>query len=162
MDFIATGTRGNYNHHQHRLKAGGEEKMETMTETPVDLTRNAVIKRIKTALKNRSGKSWSVTGGSGTAYGWITIDALPAQRTCHNALPAGAVGNPRDYIEVDTGAPGGYMTVADRQELAQLLGLKDPVHCQGKSIMSSHDAYREYIDRAEGRVPAKIAEAYWD
>jgi hypothetical protein len=39
------------------------------------------IKRIKTALKQRSGKEWSVTNSRGTAYGWLTIDAPPKRRT---------------------------------------------------------------------------------
>jgi hypothetical protein len=43
--------------------------------------RDAAIKRIKTALQRRSGKTWSVTGGRGTAWGWITIDAPPRRRT---------------------------------------------------------------------------------
>jgi hypothetical protein len=50
------------------------------TET-TDLSRNVVCKRIKVALKKRSGKDWSVTGGKGTAWGWINIDAPPARRT---------------------------------------------------------------------------------
>lgn len=133
-----------------------------ITET-IDLTRNTVTKRIKAALQRRSGKAWSVTGGTGTAYGWLLINAVPARCTCHAVLKPGAISTwPADYIEVDTGEPGGYMTLADRQELAALLGLNKPVHCQGESVMSSNDAYREYIDRAEGRVPAKIAKAYWD
>ena len=129
----------------------------------IDLTRNTVIKRIKTALQRRSGKAWSVTGGTGTAYGWLLINAVPARCTCHAVLKPGAISTrPADYEEIDTGVPGGYMTIADRRELAALLGLNEPVHCQGESVMSSHNAYREYIDRAEGRVPGKIAEAYWD
>ena len=43
--------------------------------------RDTTIKRIKTALQQRSGKTWSVTGGRGTAWGWITIDAPPRRRT---------------------------------------------------------------------------------
>lgn len=43
------------------------------------MDRNETIKRIKDALKRRSGKPWSVTGGRGTAWGWITIDAPPAR-----------------------------------------------------------------------------------
>ena len=46
-----------------------------------DLTRDQAIKRIRDALKLRSGKPWSVTGGTGTAWGWIRIDAPPARRT---------------------------------------------------------------------------------
>ena len=53
------------------------------------------------------------------------------------------------------------MLKADRVELGNLLGL-DEVHIQGKSIPSSTDYYREYIDRANGMVSAKIAEQYWD
>ena len=75
---------------------------------PLHLDRNEAIKRIKAALKARSGKSWSVTGGKGTAWGWIKIDTTPGtkgctskrtvsvaitsrrrSRTCHNPSPAG-------------------------------------------------------------------------
>jgi hypothetical protein len=49
------------------------------------MTRNEVIKVIKAALKRRSGKEWSVTGGKGTAYGWLTIDAPPKRRTWRDA-----------------------------------------------------------------------------
>jgi hypothetical protein len=49
------------------------------TATYID--RDAAIKRIRAALKFRSGKDWSVTGGKGTAYGWIKIDAPPRRRT---------------------------------------------------------------------------------
>lgn len=41
------------------------------------MTRNEVISEIKAALKRRSRKSWSVTGGRGTVYGWIRISAPP-------------------------------------------------------------------------------------
>lgn len=134
-----------------------------MSVNEIDLTRNAVIKRIKTALQRRSGKAWSVTGGRGTAYGWITIDAPPARRTAHAVLKPGAtMTRPEDYMTIDTGEPGGHITLKDRIELARLLGEPDTMHLQGVSIMSSHDAYREYIDRAEGRTPSKIAEPYWD
>lgn len=128
----------------------------------IDTNRNAVIARIKAALQRRSGKPWSVTGGRGTAYGWITIDAPPKRRTAHAVLKEGAVTTwPEDYMDIDTGEPNGHMTLKDRLELAQLLGLPG-AHFQGISIMASNDAYREYVDRAEGRTPSKIAEPYWD
>jgi hypothetical protein len=44
-------------------------------------TRNETIKAIKTSLQARSGKPWSVTGGRGTAYGWLKIDAPPKRQT---------------------------------------------------------------------------------
>lgn len=47
------------------------------------MDRNETIKAIKTALQKCSGKTWSVTGGRGTAWGWLTIDAPPARRTWH-------------------------------------------------------------------------------
>jgi hypothetical protein len=47
----------------------------------MSIDRNDAIKRIKSALKKRSGKDWSVTGGKGTAWGWIEIDAPPRRRT---------------------------------------------------------------------------------
>jgi hypothetical protein len=47
----------------------------------MNIDRNEAIKRIKTALQKRSGKQWSVTGGRGTAWGWVEIDAPPKRRT---------------------------------------------------------------------------------
>ena len=105
----------------------------TTTET-VDLSRNAVTKRIRQALRRRSGKSWSVSGGSGTAYGWIRIKATA----------------------------GRDLALAEQMELAELLGLSRPCHFQGEDIPSGHDYYREYIARAEGREPAVTGKAYWD
>lgn len=122
------------------------------------------IKRIKAALYRRSGKTWSVTGGKGTAWGWITIDAPPGRRTWSNRLKADAspAQLPEDYEEYDCGEPGRTTSPEDRAELGRLLGLDGPAHHQGVSIPSSNAHYREYIDRAEGKAPAEIAEAYWD
>jgi hypothetical protein len=125
------------------------------------MDRNETIATIRKALKRRSGKAWSVTGGRGTAWGWIEIDAPPAQRTGHYVKDADAPDLPESYRLVDTGEPGGYMTPARRDELADLLGL-DRVHFQGVKIPAS-DAYRqEYVDRAEGRTPTRFGEQYWD
>lgn len=125
--------------------------------------RDQTIKRIKSALEKRSGKKWSVTGGRGTDWGWLMIDAPPARRTWGHRLKANASPAQlfEDYEEYDTGEPGGHTSPAERAELAKLLGL-DSVHHQGVSIPASNAHYQEYIDRAEGRTPAKLAEAYWD
>ena len=124
--------------------------------------RDATIKEIRNALKRRSGKPWSVTGGRGTAWGWITIDAPPQRRTMRHRVKAGAVGMaPGDYEEYDSGQPGGNMTLTERQQLAQLLGL-ERVHFQGQSIPSSFDYYQEYIDRANGHTPSVYGKQYWD
>ena len=124
--------------------------------------RDEAIREIRAALRRRSGKAWSVTGGHGTAWGWITIQALPARRTWGYRLKEGALNDwPESWEGYDTGQPGRSMTSADRKELAGLLGLED-VHEQGVGISSSNDDYQEHIDRANGRVPSVIAKPYWD
>lgn len=124
--------------------------------------RDETIAAIKAALRRRSRKTWSVTGGRGTAWGWITIDAPPARRTWSHRLKAGAVtNNPADYEEYDSGTPGGHMGPADREALADLLGLES-VHQQGESIPASSDHYSEYTQRAQTGKCEKVALAYWD
>lgn len=107
-----------------------------MTDTTYPAGRDETIKAIRQALRKRSGKAWSVTGGRGTAWGWIRITAPPARSTGYGA-----------------------MNDTDRAELSALLG-KD-VHHQGESIPSSSDYYREAIDRANGRTPTVIGQPYW-
>jgi hypothetical protein len=83
--------------------------------------RDEAIQRIKAALKRRSGKVWSVRGGSGTAWGWITVDAPPARRTWSHRLKSGAVADrPEDYEEYDTGIPENSMSPTERAELGNL------------------------------------------
>ena len=126
------------------------------------MTRDEAIQAIRSALQKRSGKAWSVTGGRGTAWGWIRVDAPPARRTMRERLKADAIGTrPEDYEMFDSHQPGGSATPEDRAELASLLGL-ETVHHQGVSIPASDDYRREYVDRAEGRTPSVIAQPYWD
>lgn len=103
--------------------------------------RDTAIKRIRKALKDRSGKSWSVTGGRGTAWGWIRISSPPKRRE-------------REY----------YMSEDDQKELAELLGFeyRPGVNHQGISIAASGDYRREYVARAEGREPTVYGTQYWD
>ena len=114
------------------------------------MDRNDTIRRIKSALKRRSGKIWSVTGGRGTAWGWITIDVPPNRRTW--------TWEGTDLAHDEYGHP----SLVERTELAQLLDLPSPIHPQGVSVAASSDHYQEYIDRAEGKTPDKIAQPYWD
>ncbi len=104
--------------------------------------RDAAIAAIRVALRKRSGKSWSVRGGRGTSWGWITVSAPPARRDGQ-----------------------GSMSDCDRNELAELLGL-DPrggtVDLQGLTIPAASEYRNEYVDRAEGREPAVIGTPYWD
>lgn len=100
--------------------------------------RAETIKVIRSALRQRSGKTWSVTGGRGTAWGWLTITAPPARRA------------------------GSSMTVEDQTELAGLLGVPFSFARGGVMVAASHDHWREFVARAEGRTPPVIAQPYWD
>ncbi len=120
--------------------------MHADTDDPTD--RNVAIARIRKSLKERTGRTWSVTGGKGTAWGWITIQAPPARRE------------------------DGYKTSeSDRAALAVALGLTTSeqievqvrqVSTQGVSIPASSDYRIEYVDRAEGRTPSVHGSPYWD
>lgn len=132
-----------------------------MTTTADHLTRNDVMKRIKRSLERRSGTRWSVTGGRGTAWGWITIDAPPAERTWHRRHVGEGIGANLEDCE-DASQPFGHMSPARREELGRLLGWSNPVPFQGVSIPAGSDYYREYLDRAEGRTPSVIGHPYWD
>jgi hypothetical protein len=94
-------------------------------------TRNEVVKDIRHALRFRSGRAWSVTVGRGTVWGYIYINAPK-----------------KDQVR-------GCMTVADRHELARLMGLLDTmVHHQG--IMVSPEEYDEMEQRARGLWDGQI------
>ncbi len=99
-------------------------------------TRDETIKQIRQALKNRTGRTWSVTGGRGTSWGWINITAPPRRMD------------------------GWAMSAADQLTLSD--ALDKTVHHQGESIPASNAHYQEFIERAEGRPVTAIAEAYWD
>ena len=101
--------------------------------------RDTAIAEIRAALKRRSGKTWSVTGGRGSAWGWITIHAPPKRREQY-----------------------GYLSDADAAELGQLLGLGKPVHCQGESIPAGAAYREEYVARARGEQPPVYGTPYWD
>jgi hypothetical protein len=103
------------------------------------MDRNEAIAAIKKALKTRVSFPVSVTGGRGTAWGRITITAAPR-----------------------VADQWGNMTPEQCAELGTALGFDRPAHLQGVMIAASSDYRREYVDRANGRQPAKIAEPYWD
>lgn len=109
-------------------------------EESVSITRDEAIARIKAALKARTGKVWSVTGGRGTAWGWITIRA----------------------VKRHAADEWGRLTEEDQTLLAEVLGLDHPVHPQGFDIPASSSFYAEYVDRAEGREPRVYGVQYWD
>jgi hypothetical protein len=103
------------------------------------MTRDEAIKRIRDGLKKRSGKSWSVCGGRGSAWGWIDIKSPPKRRKTSDT-----------------------MTDVEREELGSLLNKGGPTLSQGVSIPSSDEYYREYVARAEGQTPDVYGKPYWD
>jgi hypothetical protein len=132
-----------------------------------DTSRAATIARIRAGLKARSGKAWSVTGGTGTAYGWLRITAAKSQRMWtreENGVDASGfpVYTQRRLTaeEVAKGYTGG-MSEGCCIALARLLGL-EKVHSDGVSVPASGAFYREYVDRAETGRAEEIAEQYWD
>lgn len=136
---------------------GTVERIATEAPKPERLDRNTAIKRIRRALKIRTGRTWSVTGGRGTAWGWIKISAPPKRRIYN--------------FEGGTDGHTGYMGIEDRVLLAAILGVNQSaknhgetpmVHPQGESVPASSGHYREYVDRAEGNEITEYGVTYWD
>lgn len=105
---------------------------------PHGWTRDEAICAIRAALRERTGQPWSVTGGRGTAWGWITINAPKKRRGAHSTL-----------------------TDEDRATLAEALDLGH-VHDQGVSIPSGTSYRAEYVARARGEKPTVHGTPYWD
>lgn len=103
------------------------------------LSRPDAIATVKASLRARSGYSWSVTGGKGTAWGWLRVNVAPkdqAQFSC--------------------------MAEVDQVWLALLLGHDYPIHQQGESIANSGGHYKQLIAQAAGYNPTVFGEQYWD
>jgi hypothetical protein len=117
-----------------------EKTRQLVDAAMADPSRTNTITAIRAVLKERSGKVWSVTGGTGTAWGWIRILSVPMRRDEHGA-----------------------MTDADRDELTRLLGHDRPIHHQGESIPAASDFRRVAIQQAAyGSANGETATAYWD
>lgn len=102
------------------------------------MNRDEAIRRIRAGLKKRSGKTWSVTGGRGTGWGWIRIMSPPARRD------------------------GYSMSAEDRAELGRLLGMAGPAHGQGEQVPASTAYYTRYVELAETGSSTVEARPYWD
>lgn len=100
--------------------------------------RDEAIAAIRSALRHRTGHAWSVTGGRGTSWGWITVTAPPRRQV------------------------RGQMTEPDRVALTEALGLETLVPAQGEMIPDGSDYRQEYIDRARGLQPVAVGRPYWD
>src|SRR6266568_29894 len=97
-----------------------------------EYTRDEAIVEIRAALKRRSGKTWSVTGGRGTSWGWVTIQAPPARRGRY-----------------------GETSAEDCAQLAVLLRLEH-VHDQGVMVPAGLDYRREYVTHTNNKQPTII------
>lgn len=97
----------------------------TMTTGTIQhLQRDEAIMRIRVALRNRTGKAWSVVGGRGTGWGWLTITAPPKRHT-NDAEGGPCTDDASRY----------YLTLADRIELGNIFTQDGrPAHCQGVSV----------------------------
>ena len=117
------------------------------------IDRDEAIKRIRAALKRKTGKAWSVTGNRGTAWGWIDIQAPPKRRICHDQNPAWKCwdleSNEPAYFEraPKEGETGWYTSDAECAELGKLFGLNRPAHYQGISI--NPDSREYYVSQIE-------------
>ena len=102
------------------------------------LDRNDAVKAIRAAFKAR-GLRYSVVGGRGTAWGWITIGVLPSE----------VRGKNRDEV------------AALYRKLGEDLG--ERMTCGGNiGVPASSEYRREYLDRASGRTPSVKGTPYWD
>ena len=99
-------------------------------------SRNNVIQRIKKSLAKR-GLKCSVSGGRGTAWGWIHIDLLTSL----------------DRLLTPEKRREAY------RKLNEALGLE---YSGAVSVPASTAYYKEFVDRAEGRKPATLGTPYWD
>lgn len=118
------------------------------------IERKDAVRRIRTALKKKTGKTWSVTGGRGTAWSWLCVQAPKKRRVSHKENPAWdwtdhwTTESP--YIEyVREDGPNYYTSDEDAKELARAFGLidREKVHFQGLQI--SPDEWEFYVERAE-------------
>ncbi len=97
--------------------------------------RDAVIKELRRLLKDRTGRTWSVTGGRGSSWGWISVSAPPKRREKFQ------------------------LTEDDYATLRDIFGRM--VGTTGYNVPDSSDHRAEALRLAAG-LEAHHAEPYWD
>jgi hypothetical protein len=102
----------------------------TTEDLAKDLSRDTVIKGLRAALKARTGLTWSVTGGRGTAWGWIRVSAPPKRME------------------------GYLMSQEDQEILSGAMDLGTYSLRQGYSIADQSDARLDVLQRANGLAPS--------
>ena len=123
----------------------------------MNIERADAVKRLKKALKTITGKTWSVKGSRGTAWGWIDIQAPKSRRVGHTPDPAWK------HWEADPDEPGyfenpdapkdekWYTSKADGDTLADIFD-KPGFYHQGMSV--SPDGREWHVLKAEEKVAA--------
>ena len=116
------------------------------------LDRSEVVKRIKAALKCKTGKTWSVHGGCGTAWGWLTVEAPKSRRVSVKDNPAyvdpwETPGELRYFEYIRENGENYFTSRAACAELALAFGLSEPTHYQGLQI--APEKWEYYLELAE-------------
>lgn len=121
-------------------------RLQLVADVPQHPTRDEAITRIREGLKRRTGHTWSVTGGRGTAWGWIHVATPPSHGPKH-------------------GRHRGELSTGERVALSRILGYapgEGTVGHQGWSIPGSSAYYRDAIKRAERGLSDETPKPYWD
>jgi hypothetical protein len=123
------------------------------------LERSEAVRRLKAALKKKTGKTWSVTGGRGTGWGWLRIQAPKVRRVAHGVNPR---YNGFDQIDVcirKTGKPpwiefvsddaeeNRYTSDEDSRTLTEIFKPGHSYHYQGLSVRP--EDWELYLERVE-------------
>ena len=118
------------------------------------LARAEVTKRIKTALFEKTGIRFSVTGSTGTAYNWITITA-PKGRRVKNILVSKGLDWHDDVYEQVASPDGYYMSSADQEILKNALGI-DYTYNMEQGLSFDYSDWGYWLEKAEKANPFEI------
>jgi hypothetical protein len=103
------------------------------------------------ALKEATGRTWSVSRSRGTASSWVNVDAPPARRTC-------------EWDGVTPAPKGqGYSCQNDREVLGKAVHAPGGVaHPQGESIPPDPGCRERVYDLVKGRSDPAVCKPNWD
>lgn len=115
-----------------------------------DKRTNTFTKDLAQALKEATGRSWSVKHGSGTGYGYVSVDAPPKRRVCEwDGKTRATTGH-------------GYSCEDDRQVLGNLLNDGRPAHSQGETISPDPGCRERAYDLVRGHPEPAACRRDWD
>lgn len=124
----------------HRSPDGSEYERDKYPST--------YTKDLAAALREATGRSWSVSKRPGSSY--VTADAPPARRTC-------------EWDGITPAPKGqGYSCADDRQVLGNLLNGGRPAHPQGETISPDPGCRENAYDLVKGRPDPMACRHDWD